>query len=625
MARQTTRRLSRPQDVFNNPPDYPENFYTDPAANGSNNVVFVTNFDLSASRISPDREHHWRRDENGQVYTTYESGIVEVPSDAGSDYMDKMRPPSLPSNMSPPPPPIVQTKNLPSAPSSIGFSARASQVGTPPPKTTSSGSVRNIPITQPPGFWVPHLRAGSPSNVNQLHDLLSDTRRFQTSPDSYKLPQIPQFEQPIPSPSESIPHLRTFSPFRTHSASGTRHGSLPNHPTFRFKPQSTSSPPPSHTIGSNRSPEPSDRPRPSHPSTDLPPQAQAPWISSTEPLRRPFPASQTQKTDSVPVNLPDLNNFSRGWTSPEGFQLFPPARPVPAQRQPDTAFPVFFEQYPSGYVPYTEGNERGDYSTTGNDPRVDPVQEKHPPRRPSRSPLAPAQQYHPSRMRSPISSPPLPPPRRESPEPGPFGLLQKCANAIETALTEDWDKLHTYLGAMTDLDLRQYATPHRQTSESLRRLLHKVLTFVNEAIASRELMEVGTVRWQASWQKQLSSLDRTTTAFTKFSNTICARTASYRILDKLLPKFKQYVVKLRDLAKKIYMLQNRLKVRQAHAALAQAHAEAKEQLRSARSRRDLPRWDEDKRRRRRLREDYLAIRNHIAIGTSRLSWAQSES
>lgn len=71
-------------------------------------------------------------------------------------------------------------------------------------------------------------------------------------------------------------------------------------------------------------------------------------------------------------------------------------------------------------------------------------------------------------------------------------------------------------------------------------------------------------------------------------------------------------------------LLNRLRLRAVHSDLVQAHTKAQEQLRIAGSRRDLPRWDEDKKHRAKLRGDFVSLQNRIAL-SRRPSWAVSQS
>ncbi|KAG6877975.1 hypothetical protein C0993_001377 [Termitomyces sp. T159_Od127] len=228
--------------------------------------------------------------------------------------------------------------------------------------------------------------------------------------------------------------------------------------------------------------------------------------------------------------------------------------------------------------------------------------------------------------------------------------MQRRLDALHRSVIHDhWTNLDLYFKRQTDPAFLAFVEPHTSVSSRIRRLLDKLLKFLAGALAEHTKLQTGSEHWHGSWRNQLSSLDRTMQTFCQFSSVVCNREPSFRMLDKVLAKLNQYEAKFRDLTKKIYVrtsafspiplcrlfrlttryaspqtLLNRLRLRAVHSDLVKAHTKAQEQLRIAGSRRDLPRWDEDKRHRANLRGDFISLQNRLAL-SRRPSWALSQT
>ncbi|KAH0588460.1 hypothetical protein J132_03450 [Termitomyces sp. J132] len=193
----------------------------------------------------------------------------------------------------------------------------------------------------------------------------------------------------------------------------------------------------------------------------------------------------------------------------------------------------------------------------------------------------------------------------------------------QSVIHEHWTNLDLYFKRQTDPAFIAFIGPHTSVSSRIRRLLDKLLGFLAGALSEYAKLQTGSENWHGSWRRQLSSLDRTMRTFCEFSILVCNRDPSFRMLDKVLAKFTQYETKFRDLTKKIHTLLNRLSLRAVHSDLVKAHTKAQEQLKIAGSRRDVPRWDEDKKNRAKLREDFISLQNRLAL-SRRTSWAESQ-
>ncbi|KAG5653794.1 hypothetical protein H0H81_010464 [Sphagnurus paluster] len=155
--------------------------------------------------------------------------------------------------------------------------------------------------------------------------------------------------------------------------------------------------------------------------------------------------------------------------------------------------------------------------------------------------------------------------------------------------------------------------PHAAMIGGLRAAVQRLSQLLRQRMALRpEQLRVGTERWHAKSMDRLLSLWRTIDSFGRFAHTISARGPSVNTLAKGLVKLGEFHTKLTNLAAKFEAMLNRLKVRELHSELSRAHAEASEQLRNARSKRDLPGWDDAKQHRAELRRRFIEMRNKLA-------------
>ncbi|KAG6898000.1 hypothetical protein C0992_007489 [Termitomyces sp. T32_za158] len=614
-------------------------------------------------------ESHWTRDLDGNVISTM-GQIQPLPSDAGTADLENLESVPLPPDTTPPPPPLRRTAQLPSTSSSGGPSGRNSRMGSLPKIPESDSWEENALLKEPSGnHWTRARSQTIPAeaHIRRLRSLMSQPQS-QPSPPSRVFLDQPVSSSPLPtspqdSPTDMSNKFHTFSPFRSNSSNATRRGSslTPQmHHEIPFEPQSTSTPPRS----TSRSPPETGPPlgacdprsnsvsksHPPHGPADAPPPRQSPVAlhgsSFTNPPSRPYPElyNPAQYTQ-VPVNLPRLwdsgyntqhesmfDSRHRPATSNEHHQSQPPlqthqdsANSIPSHVPPPPQWPGYEIPYPHpppcppGQIPYpvaetiVNGYAWDGYAwrpvskpkrpeetgrirrngTKGSDPRPPKDKSrKEIPAASSRPPLAPSQ----AQNGVPTDSSPI------------DDALESMQRRLDTlhrlVIHNHWTNLDSYFQRQTDPAFIAFVGPHTSVSSRIRRLLDKLLRLLAGALADHAKLQTGSEHWHGSWRKQLSSLDR--------------------MLDKVLAKLNQYEAKFRDLTKKTYTLLNRLRLRAVHSDLVKAHSKAQEQLRTAGSRRDLPGWEEDKRHRAKLREDFISLQNNIAL-SRRPSWAVSQS
>ncbi|KAF8058715.1 hypothetical protein FPV67DRAFT_1676278 [Lyophyllum atratum] len=204
-----------------------------------------------------------------------------------------------------------------------------------------------------------------------------------------------------------------------------------------------------------------------------------------------------------------------------------------------------------------------------------------------------------------------PPPRWQTPPADVSGLLETNMRHLEFALG-DIDGLTAYFGKA---DQYHDVNPHGMMSRRVRAGLHtlsEVLT--RQRSLKPEQLQLGSERWHEKCADRLGSLWRTIQSFGRFAHAISGRQPTISTLTKALAKLSEFESKISSLTSKFTSLLNRLRVRHLYSLLSRAHIEANEQLRSAQSKRDLPRWEEGKLYRAELRREYVDFRNRIARG-----------
>ncbi|KAG6836443.1 hypothetical protein H0H93_007979 [Arthromyces matolae] len=489
-----------------------------------------------------------------------------------------------------------------------------------------------------------------------------------------------------PQSSEAPNRMNTFSPFRTATNGRQRAGSSLNPPLMHFEPQSTSSPPPTPLRAQSRQPTSQNRApstsMPSHPAphpprgtADAPPPRQTtrgfPSYEPSQPNSYPevnHPGSPLWPPQFPPVNLPNLYEVRTDvrhdpFPNPQHEAKMPlsepdqvPQAPQDTQRsganiryvQPPPLGPTTCSEplYPHGYVPYYASvavAQGGGYICDGHG--LYPIE---PPQR--IVPQTNGNRMHHSRVDpqllskdGPVPPPPPPPPPPRAPL-EPLSLndhlrmtdwsrlaggedLRLQGDTLQTeVIGKHWANLDSHFRSrsQTDHTLADMMIPHMSVCSRIRRSLDKLLELIAKMLFNYGQLQYGTERWHGSWRKNLSSLERTTKGFCDVSILICSRDITFTLLEKTLSKLTHYESKFRDLTKKINYLVHRLRLRELHAALSNAHSAAEEQLKSARSKRDLPRWDEEKMQREGLRKEFISLQNRLAL-SRRESWASSSS
>ncbi|GLB37934.1 hypothetical protein LshimejAT787_0409850 [Lyophyllum shimeji] len=204
----------------------------------------------------------------------------------------------------------------------------------------------------------------------------------------------------------------------------------------------------------------------------------------------------------------------------------------------------------------------------------------------------PRYQHRPGNMR----------PRSTTPPEDARGLLETNLRHLEFALG-DVDGLTAYFGRANQV---HDVNAHAMMSGRVRAGLHSLMdVLARQRSLLLEQLQVGTRRWHEKNVERLSSLWRTIHSFGRFVHTISGRDPTISTLAKALAKLGDFESKLSNLASKFNSLLNRLRVRQLHSMLSRAHIEAHEQLVKARSKRDLPGWEDGKRYRAELRRDWI--------------------
>ncbi|KAG6865465.1 hypothetical protein C0991_002292 [Blastosporella zonata] len=499
-------------------------------------------------------------------------------------------------------------------------SPRPSQAGNQSHSTPSSSPPQSQRSKRGPGIWIPPIPPypDSPSS-SHFQETTKGFKLFEEKSHSYSTPPPQHHRQPepssqvpvnLPSLHEDEPgygydyyHWQSRQPPRGWAPASNGNGNTNGHraPTSNANGNVNGHrwhPPPSRSSANpNKTQEPRTHPAPPPPdpapywpdghiatsATPKYPHGYAPYVPSTPSSASPSPSPSPSAIQGwIPANQP-------------GGQNRPPLRRM------------------SNTVPMGDNRNQNRHDVGPRDQtKAQGKQRAVDPRSPSPATKAPQ-----APMRPPRVTPP-PSPSDFTPE-----ASQRRLDVLQGSVIRRWENLDSYLKRQTDPNFTTFIYNHLEVTTHIRKLFDKISEFLQRAIDEhRDFEHLWTNRWFKRWKKQLCSLDRTMEAFGRLSNLVCGRECSMKVLDKLLPKLRQYESKFLDLARKLDTAIKRLSIRRLHAALTEAHDNAREQLRLARSRRDLSGWDRDKALRGEWRKKYVMLRNIVAA-SRRNSWANT--